>query len=395
MKKVILQEKLFSAGLLSLFVFMLSSFFTNYGYAQEGRGKSPKIIEILAYKLNVREQPSLEVAEFTHVLQGQRFQVYQTHSDGWYQIQLAGKPGWISAKWAFPPITTEELKEFEKGILEGGQVELHEGIYPLSKPLKIDESLVIRGKDINKTYISVDHGPFVIEFSGGSISLSGLTVQYTGYEAADVIRISDANVAINKVAVTGGIKNVMTKESGFGLVLLGESKGIVRNSSFAYNEATGAASFGSSEITFVDNSFANNGGSGLSFWETSAGVAQGNTSSNNGLHGFVVLDQAAPKLVTNVLEENKQNGIAFFDQAEGEAEGNTVRNNGTNGFYTFDEASPAFIENEVTGNNRFAFNINGQYFPLLQNNRCGQNELIHFSTPEPFTKLLEKPCAKN
>ncbi len=188
-------------------------------------------------------------------------------------------------------------------VQQGGRVQLGAGEFRLTETLVITTDIELVGAGMDRTVITSDADEVAVWFQhDGSFTIEGITFEHTGVSVADVIWVYDGLVSIRDSRFTGGVGtgSLGTDPRGSGLVLGGNTRGVVLDSSFDHN-SHGVALLGRAQPTLQNNIVRNNTHSGIVYLRSSGGVAEGNTSENNGLSGIQVTGQAQPTLRVNTV----------------------------------------------------------------------------------------------
>lgn len=257
----------------------------------------------------------------------------------------------------------------------GCEIILEEGTYTLTEPLKITKPLSIIGLG-DKTRILCTGKEFGLAFSGGPFTLKNLAIEHTGDSWANVVHVFNSEFNMTNCRISGGKahnpKGVGTLvisslggciATGNGMLIIGETSGIVKNNIFENNDNSGIYIIGvkKSNLLVEGNKCSNNKGAGIYNWITNSGTIKGNTCQGNGGTGInyqcdswnakdntwsckenlcegnggdgIYLYAAGPLVEGNICRKNSAHGIDYFRLCGGIAKNNTCENNEGNGIF--------------------------------------------------------------
>lgn len=249
-------------------------------------------------------------------------------------------------------ITGEARNRVLGGLQLGGTVVLSEGVYVLNSALLLDADVRIVGAGLDKSFLVLREdatNAAMMRFRGQRLMLSGVSLIYQGNRPAHVLLVENGTVAIESSRFVGGIRrdvDLGNAATGSGLVLTGNTRGLVAGNIFIANQQHGLALSDNATVivqnnfavrnglngirlrgkasgNLINNSLRHNGGSGLNYFESSGGNAVGNYSEFNGFFGIRVQGNAAPQLEQNILRSNGIGSLAYYDNSAGRAIANT------------------------------------------------------------------------
>jgi serine/threonine protein kinase len=294
-------------------------------------------VEVRATELNIRNGPGsnnpvIKIGTAAlRVSSGQTLDV-EGEQNGWYQVTVNNKQGWVSGRLTLPVQATVDAAELERvaqAIESGGRVELKEGVYSLPRSLNPSTSLELVGAGMDKTYlIGTGSGP-TLKFQGpGTFSAHDITFGYRGTTWTPVVSLEDAEVDILNARFIGGTDgDDPSGNEGDGLVVTGGSSGNLKKSEFLTNRWRGLSVKGTSNLTVDDSSFQYNDGSGLVVGEQAKLNITNSRATGNHLQGFKALETSNMTLENAQALDNGGGGIAFDDQSSGQVQRTRCENN--------------------------------------------------------------------
>lgn len=274
----------------------------------------------------------------------------------------------------------------------GANIILGAGTYELTDYLDIEKSLAITGAGMNLTIISTTIGEDAIGFYGpGSLTLSDLTIQYTGTDPSDVFLVDNGTVAISNCRFTGGIADNGDDAIGYGvgLFIQGTSGGIIRDSLFDANQSGGMVIINDSSITIQGNTFTANSDSGLTLKGSYSGLVEGNTSTDNQLHGIALMENSSATVNSNDCSGNENSGIVFFDNSVGSARGNETTKNGYHGISVLGNSHPLLEENTCSENTYDGIAYFENAYGTARGNNCLKNIGNGLSAADNSSPVIE------
>jgi len=309
------------------------------------------------------------------------------------------------------------LKEAIAHVPTGATITLAPGTYIQTEPLLITKSVRLIGEDMETTVIVGTQGECVLKASvTGTLYLEGIGFRYEGEGPADVVVVRAQEMEIISCSFTGAIGN-SSRMSWAGLMIVGETEGVVRHClannnrgegitvgeaaavtveacTCSDNSGCGIAYIGSAEGLIRENFCENNGQAGIAVGEQASPQVSSNLCSGNN-YGIWVIQLATPTLVDNTCEANKAGILYGSGSPSGSARGNWCQNNeigilaGGNAFPTLEkntcsgntstgigfsqESTGVGRENRCTGN-LYGIVLLGSTIPVLEGNICSENE---------------------
>lgn len=277
--------------------------------------------------------------------------------------------------------TSDDLATVVAGAPAGAILDLQAGTFKVTG-LVIDKSLSLVGAGVGKTIIEGQPGLStpslqsasafgnpVLYVDGGTFSMKGVTVEYTGTAESDVAVIQNAKVNISNSRFTGGVNSSSTSYLGDGLNI-GHSTGSLSTITSDGNQWNGVTIV-QSTIDMASSTVASNGASGIvvvggggtidgnDVHGNPGGIALVNgtnaTVKNNSVHdntydGIIVADTSAPKVVGNTSQHNGASGVNASGTSAPDVDANTLSGNGFAGVDVVDDATPTIRNNTITGN---------------------------------------------
>ncbi len=289
---------------------------------------------------------------------------------------------------------------------DGATIILGAGTYTLTDTLRISKSVTIEGAGSNETIITSASADGVLIFSGpGNIILQGISFEYQGTAEANVMTIENGIFDIRACRFSKGVHNEEEEIGGNGLLIHGNSDGVIKNCWFNLNQLNGLAITDQSYALIESSTFRNNNAYGLGFWEQSSGevrdcaselnaatgfsvqdevtvIFENNTAKGNTDFGFKAYDNASVTANQNDSFENGLGGFAVDQTAQLTAENNIARDNVQSGFIAFENATLIANGNEIYNNKLHGISIQEQAKGYLENNTIYNNAEVGIRAAE-------------
>lgn len=244
----------------------------------------------------------------------------------------------------------DDLAAAVHGVGAGGLVRLEPGEHRLDEALVLlrDTRLVGAGAD-RTTITSAAPGAAVVQL-GGSLELTGVSLEHTGPEPASVLVLSGPEATLEDVAVRGGVADP-AGTVGFGLAVgapPGETAADVVAHRFVAdgNEAGGVAHLGRSAV-LSDVAVIDNGGCGLCYLAGGGGSVDGGRLERN-LTGVSATEDATASLTDLTIAANRSAGVLVEGDAAVELGGVLVSANGPVGVAVTGTATLRLSDGVVT-----------------------------------------------
>jgi parallel beta-helix repeat protein len=273
--------------------------------------------------------------------------------------------------------TTSALARLIQNTLPGGLIELDAETYTLNGPLVIDKSLSIVGAGPDETLIVSEHGDAVIRVESIFIeaSISGVSVQYTGEDYANVLVVDNAALNLSDCRLTGGVWDPDITRGGDGLLMWGSAVVTADGCRFEGNGLHGIETKDTADLTVINSVFADNGEDGIAFFGDSIGDVRDNEFANNGLHGIGGQDAPELVIVGNNFHDNAELGMRLADQTQAEVRENIASNNGLHGVALRDDATGVIADNVTNDNVETGIVLFGASSATITGNECNGNGL--------------------
>jgi parallel beta-helix repeat protein len=311
------------------------------------------------------------------------------------------------------------LEEAVRRAPEGITLHLGPGTYRLAEPLDVRQSLRLVGAGMDQTEIVSEAEAYTVGINGADFfAAEDITFRHQGREVADVVVVQNAEIELARCRFTGAVYAEGEMDRA-GLLLGGETSGVVRDCEAIENGNVGILVHDQAQPTLEHNLCKFNEGAGITYFDNAAGIARRNECSRNELTGIYVGGQAQPTLEENVCTGNEESGIAYFEDASGVAlrnecsrnesagiyvddqaqptlEENVCNNNGGSGIVYFEDAGGVARQNKVANNQMSGIYVGGRAQPTLEDNICTDNEDVGISYWENAGGLArENECSRN
>lgn len=273
----------------------------------------------------------------------------------------------------------------------GTTLTLGPGTYRLEEPLNVGESLRLIGAGMNDTKIVSTAPGHVLQFEGpGTFVAEGISFRHLGEQPASVLSVQGGTIFLRQDRFTGAVGG--EGGGGAGLILAGDSIGIVQESDASFN-IFGIFVVEEAQLTLEMSTCSDNSWSGIAYTHQSSGLANGNMCVRNRNEGIGIKDDAQVSLEANGFFDNYYAGITYAGQTSGTARANFVSGNDS-GILVFGQSEPLLEENQVTDNgagiwyygekggvargndcsrNSSGITVAGQSNPVLEHNVCNEN----------------------
>jgi len=313
--------------------------------------------------------------------------------------------------------TVEELVSAIEDAPDGATIVLGPATYTLVKPLDIHKSLSLVGAGMDQTEIVCEVEGYVLLFDGsGVFRAEGITFRHQGVAEADVVVVEGGEVAFSHCRFTGAV-SVDENAKKAGLLLKGNTKGLVQGCLAVENGTRGIRAQDQAQPTLEGNTCTDNESLGIGYRDSARGIARKNDCSRNGHHGIQIVGQAQPLLEQNTCNDNSDTGIAFLETTGGAArqnkcsrnsigigvgheaqptlEGNVCKENDLGGIVYKDSAGGVARQNECT-TNEAGISVYGQAQPVLEENVSNDNRLWGIGVIDQAHPTLEgNVCKEN
>ncbi len=282
-------------------------------------------------------------------------------------------------------------------VSDGSTLLLGAETFTLANSIEIDRDITIAGAGSDATTITAEAkmDRSVLRFRDASVTLTGVTVAYTGIEPTNIIEFSSADIEITDVTVQGARfdpNDPTFSDSGNGIAVLGTTSGTLESITAIENEI-GIGFHDRTSVSISMSTASDNRDHGFGFFDTSSVSASNNTSSTNGITGFAVFNTASPSLVANTASGNEAAGFVWFDSGAGLARDNTADANLSNGFELQSTATPNLIANFATNNEADGFRWTDQSAGTASGNEATDNLSDGFVTVGMATPTLTSNLA--
>lgn len=265
-------------------------------------------------------------------------------------------------------------------------IQLGQGIFTLSKPLRINKAIELRGAGPNHTLIISGAGETVLLIQdAGQFSAANIGFEHQGEAWADVVRVKNTTANFNNCMFKGGVYNQEQRSGGSGLVFEGSSRGKVQNSRFNGNYIALNIRQKSQPLLTGNEIWGNHIGVQIS--ETSRPVLKSNRIRENFNNGIAILDQAQPEIETNQVTDNKANGLFFYGaKFNGAIRNNQIFNNRDLGILLTNESQPTIESNKIQWNGMGGIQYNDRAsgiarYNVIQANKSGGVKITNSSQP--------------
>ena len=187
----------------------------------------------------------------------------------------------------------------------GGTISLAAGEYHLQYPLILNHSIRLVGAGKEATSILCDMEGFILRFSGkGILFLEGISLKHEGQYWANILVVEGGEINITRCCFTGGVRDAK-KHGGVGILIKGNTVGIIRKSTLENNDWDGIELRDKSKPVLESNVCRNNKGSGIEFLDAASGIVRKNRCEQNGAYGIYVNGRGRPELIDNQCMGNK------------------------------------------------------------------------------------------
>lgn len=296
----------------------------------------------------------------------------------------------------------EELYNAIQNICDGGIVKLDAGSYYLENRLIIEKSLTLIGKGIDNTILIITDDDGAVLFEGNynwivrdihfECNISSCQTNFVTF-IGGTFCLQNCSFLGNNIPVNNS-KDDEEENNSSGVLVFGESSGMIRGSKFFHNDI-GINVSGKAVVSIFNNeSVSNNYGVvisnkahgflesnrfnknsivGIKYKDSASGIARNNECIKNGSYGIKISNEAHPNIENNFCNYNQFHGIIYSHDAFGNAINNKCEYNGSSGIEISDSAYP------ILENNNCIKNVNGIVYKsnskgIAFNNNCFENK---------------------
>lgn len=277
----------------------------------------------------------------------------------------------------------------------GATVRLEGYRYRLDKPLKILRPLTLVGAGPDSTTVECPAREFVVGVrAAGHVLVKNLTLEHTGGEAADVVRVMGGAAEFHNCQLRGGV-TLLPSAPGDGLLVAGDAAITAVGCALERNQGSGVSARGTGGVELrqcrgTANGWAGfllNGGRAVVHKCTltenaQAGVQLGGSGEahveeticrKNGRAGIAVNEAVNAQVRNCACEDNGAFGITAQGDARVVAESNTCQRNGKAGVSISDRVEGAVRANRCERNGRSGIEVSNRAAPEVVGNSCRQN----------------------
>ena len=278
----------------------------------------------------------------------------------------------------------------------GATIRLAPGIYIQTEPLLITKPLKLVGENMKNTLIIGTTGECVLKaVTSGAFSIEDISFKYEGEGPADVVVLDADEIRVISCSFTGALQT-SGRISWAGLMITGNTKGIVRNCSASHNIGEGITVSGDADIVVQSCICSDNAGAGIAFIGSAKGSVEGNICERNGQAGIIIAEQATPEVRDNHCKNNQDSGIWVVHQASPFLRDNVCETNEICGIAYWAGFPTGMASGNICRRNEFGIIVLGQAQPLLQGNACSENEQIGIRfLEEAAGRAIDNRCEGN
>jgi len=287
------------------------------------------------------------------------------------------------------------LREALAEAPSGATVRLDGRVYPLEARLELSKPVNLVGAGPEQTILRSSQPGFVAGIkSAGKVTFSGLSLEHTGPEPADVLRLFSGEVLLTQCHFRGGVYKA-SAAAGDGLFLTDTVSVSVERCVVERNEGHGISTRKSARLSVQHTKTLSNGISGAFLSGGAAGIAS-SVFDENKQHGIIVTETAKLKLKATLARKNKKHGMVFEKESDAELDSCTVQWNDENGIVVEGNARAKIVKTTSTGNRQAGIVFGGRTDAELRECLCGQNVRAGIVVEDQATPLLEKnECRQN
>lgn len=289
-----------------------------------------------------------------------------------FQHALGLIPGDFKPPSIYEVFPGDDLPAIARSASKGAVIRLHGGRYPIKDTLVINQDLSLEAVDDTRPEIACGRTLHVACFKNGNWKISGIDFIHTGTFSADVVMVNGKAIEIDDCTFTGGILDVK-KQDGSGLVIRGNTNGVVRRSRFLQNGYRGVSILDHAIVHLVDNVCENNQRAGIALNGKARGYVGSNRCANNGYPGISIQDTAQADIEDNTCEANEYSGISVRSQGEVFVSNNICRKNEKSGITVSGKAEPKIEFNTCELNKEFGIMFTENARGQASKNTCHGN----------------------
>jgi len=230
--------------------------------------------------------------------------------------------------------------------------------------LKIEKSLTLRGIGQQKTVIKGKE---------------------EGYPAVWISSMKRVAVKVEGLAIAGAGGECADWHKGIcpdGLLIQGEAKVEITDSTISGNRRNGLSLWGSAWAAIIDSAISKNGHYGLWLWDSAQAEISDSTIAENGFgmddeldsdrDGIMLRNSARMRITGSIISKNGHYGLWLSDSSQAEISGSTVSQNRHGGIWLRDGAQ-AGINGSTISENRDGIQLWGRARATIVGNQIIRN----------------------
>ena len=203
-----------------------------------------------------------------------------------------------------------EEDELVRRAREGGAIRLGPGTFHLTERLTLGRSVELIGAGRTRTTIRGSGEGALVLFNGtGSLTLSNLTIEYSGTAPADVLWLADGTTDLRHVQVQGGVDDA-TGNRGSGIHAYGPAVVSVRDSWVTGNSRMGIALQDQVEA-YIGTSTLELNGYGVAAWGASRVTIDSSSFQRNAVNVYVGANASAAIRASSLAKPRGNDGFTL------------------------------------------------------------------------------------
>ena len=262
------------------------------------------------------------------------------------------------------------------------------GVYESSDSIYIDKNIKIVGQGNSEDIIVKSHISTVFVITAESAHISNITViQETNFDAFGIsvdggssvisgCNLSSKGLACISItsAATPQIRNNRIYEGNdAGILLSGNTAGVIENNYIERNRYAGIEVKGNSNPLITSNKIYDGLEAGLLIHENGTGLITKNDIARNKLAGIEIRKGGNPRILENQIYGGGHTGIFIHSRAVGNIENNDIFNNKRSGVAIQEFSNPKIKHNTIKSNGEAGVIISDNAIGTLESNEIISN----------------------
>ena len=288
--------------------------------------------------------------------------------------------------------STQNYLSLDEAIADapaGATLRIPAGNYVIPKRIEIRQPITIVGEGNDLTTLRVMADKFSVGIkTSGVVTFRNLVIERAGAAAADVIRVMDGELHLDKCTILNAISAPRVAQ-GSGIILTGKASLSMIDSRIERCEAFGLSMLGQSHAKISRSKFIANHRAGVMWSDGSSGQIVESISQDN-KDGLRVQSSGAVIMSLNRCLSNRRNGILIENSPDVDMNDNVCQDNAEQGIEILGESSVQLRDNQCLRNQIHGILIGGPAKAGLENNLIEWNRLVGIKVLDTADIILKK-----